>query len=1089
MKKLLFLLIALLAGVSGAWAETSTWESKEGWTQASGGMGSYTWFGVHTPGDASTKYSLTAIQLMQQTGSGNNDNYLAIARVSATSTLDANHVVAISDNHLAASQSTGSLETYNFSAGVELLGGTTYYLVFLSSNTPTDGAYPVRAGRLSLNHTDYGTYTYGNSYSMTSTHWLYYKATVESSSATDYCTGDHLGGTSPSGNWIASWTSGTTPSFTITSSANNINNSASKPAGGLDIRSGSAESATYTITAPTGYVITGYKLFGYALTAANTQTVTPAEGGSAVGFTGVGNSLCVSGLHKASTSFVLTGANTGLFLQALQVSLTPYTSITSLPTANNKAYVIANARATFNFADAATGMSVVTPVNTNYDNTQQRIALIYKNENYYLFSVNAGKYLTANNTLTSMPTDNEQVSITATGNATYPWFFSFKNIADKNINVTGYPALTIDGWSTIDGGNSNAIIEAADFDATLALEMFDVRNVTYNLSFEGGSTLDTESDVTVTIGGDPADFVPSRFTNPFVTLSYSPATIAAETTEVTVTATWNGPFQISDNYASAIWQVVQMHTYPGYPAEKWSWSYRSDDSDKVKPEQVLEYDAVTTNRLFCFVGNPYEGFKIYNASAGSGYTLTRSGESDEISMASGDHIFTLHASAVNPDATTYFCLKPSGATNYVNYDYNNTRITGWSDADNGSTCWVVAPGQYYLDFIDGLYLDAPVGAVGTRTYFQDVANAETAKTNIRGYRTTVANNMYSNELGSLNTYLNPVKATDVITLADGYYRFVNAYPSWTTNAPTIYYNSTSNRIEWSKASNASDNVNSIFYIDAATPSIYSLNAQKYMSVISSEVSGSLADESGTTVFTSLGSAQYNVIVGGGTMHTAGHSSGAGNSGNLTSWGGGVNEASAWYIVQVEDLDIALHSDGAGTPTYYATLCLPFDATISDADAYTLEESGSWLVPTAVTDNEVPAGTPVLLKGTSGSTAIATINTGAAFNSGSPLACALTGVYKATTIDGATDYVLGIYDGVVGFYHWNQSSLAANRAYIDTPAAVKGFVINWNDADGITSVQGSESKVKGTEIYNLAGQRMNRVQKGVNIVNGKKVLVK
>ena len=118
MKKFLSIIAALLISVSGAWAET--WESKEGFVQASGGVGSFTWYGVHTPGNASTTYSLTSIKIMQQTGNGNNDNYLAIARVSATSTLSAAHVVAISDNHLAASQSSGSLETYNFSEGVDL---------------------------------------------------------------------------------------------------------------------------------------------------------------------------------------------------------------------------------------------------------------------------------------------------------------------------------------------------------------------------------------------------------------------------------------------------------------------------------------------------------------------------------------------------------------------------------------------------------------------------------------------------------------------------------------------------------------------------------------------------------------------------------------------------------------------------------------------------------------------------------------------------------------------------------------------------------------------------------------------------------
>ena len=169
-------------------------------------------------------------------------------------------------------------------------------------------------------------------------------------------------------------------------------------------------------------------------------------------------------------------------------------------------------------------------------------------------------------------------------------------------------------------------------------------------------------------------------------------------------------------------------------------------------------------------------------------------------MASGDHIFTLHASSASPDVSTYFCLKPSGATNYINYDYNNKKIAGWSGADNGSTCWVVAPGQYYLDFIDGLNLDAPIGAVGTRAYFQSVANVETVKSNIRGYRTTVVNNMYSNELGSLNEYLNPVKATDVITLADGYYRIVSAVPGFNQTA-AWYYNPavSTDHITWAKA--------------------------------------------------------------------------------------------------------------------------------------------------------------------------------------------------------------------------------------------------------------------------------------------------
>ena len=43
----------------------------------------------------------------------------------------------------------------------------------------------------------------------------------------------------------------------------------------------------------------------------------------------------------------------------------------------------------------------------------------------------------------------------------------------------------------------------------------------------------------------------------------------------------------------------------------------------------------------------------------------------------------------------------------------------------------------------------------------------------------------------------------------------------------------------------------------------------------------------------------------------------------------------------------------------------------------------------------------------------------------------------------------------------------------------------DDATGIVSTPGETEE--GTVIYNLSGQRLNKMQKGINIVNGKKVL--
>lgn len=65
-----------------------------------------------------------------------------------------------------------------------------------------------------------------------------------------------------------------------------------------------------------------------------------------------------------------------------------------------------------------------------------------------------------------------------------------------------------------------------------------------------------------------------------------------------------------------------------------------------------------------------------------------------------------------------------------------------------------------------------------------------------------------------------------------------------------------------------------------------------------------------------------------------------------------------------------------------------------------------------------------------------------------------------------------------------------RAYLRAKSAgVKAMLFIDGVETGIEEIQGLEFKAQGSEIYNLAGQRLNKAQKGVNIVNGKKVLVK
>ncbi len=105
--------------------------------------------------------------------------YIAIATDKSTTSLSESAVVAVSNN--AVTPSAIQLYSYTFDNEVTLQGGTTYYIVFLKSNVPASGAYSVGPGRVALNHTDYGTYAPGCSYSGGSTWWPYFKAELTSS--------------------------------------------------------------------------------------------------------------------------------------------------------------------------------------------------------------------------------------------------------------------------------------------------------------------------------------------------------------------------------------------------------------------------------------------------------------------------------------------------------------------------------------------------------------------------------------------------------------------------------------------------------------------------------------------------------------------------------------------------------------------------------------------------------------------------------------------------------------------------------------------------------------------------------------------
>lgn len=96
--------------------------------------------------------------------------------------------------------------------------------------------------------------------------------------------------------------------------------------------------------------------------------------------------------------------------------------------------------------------------------------LTIDNENYYLYSVHAKKFVKADNTLVNGVADAIVLAdASAIGDCRVQVYF--RDIANKYINLGGEKQMAIDDWNKIDDGNAVAFIEVGDFDPTEALAM------------------------------------------------------------------------------------------------------------------------------------------------------------------------------------------------------------------------------------------------------------------------------------------------------------------------------------------------------------------------------------------------------------------------------------------------------------------------------------------------------------------------------------------------------------------------------------------------------------------------------------------
>ena len=1005
-------------------------------------------------------------------------------------------------------------------------------------------------------------------------------------------------GTLQSGNmsWISGSNSGI-EGFTISLTGNNVTlNKASNWA--LVVHSSTDETPyTMTLTAPVGYLITGYDLTARIWSQTsypNTFTLTAENSTSKVIDSDTPNTLSVTGLDAQSTDISIVAASASsttqrwLTMKSLVVKLKPATtplvnvtyalyesdgstfvsntvvsqeenSAVSIPTeissytyydyategtigtsdctikvtrtlksgyvisldglSNSKCYNIRNNRGTW-----AVG-SGTTVVNSTYElglafsasDTKQQFAFITYEGNVYLYSVGEGKfaYIDGNKlSLTAAVTsavEASPVTFVASTNATYK--YSEPIIVTVNGNhfgvSTNYSPDIYKYQSQGDGGNCACIIEAGSFDATSALAALEEYfhpsyTVTYKVKDGSDNVLFTSNPVATTLGANittlPAEY---QLTN-FYEYNTVDVTISASgNTDVVFTATPKAEPLVKYTADTSNPYYYNLNIRSQYLV------YNSEATGQVTLQSTSE--PFNANASWAFIGEPYAGFKVINKTKGTDYFLTytsvvtggNSGNNNIQFVEAGD--FNNRYWIIDKN-TGGFVLRMKENTN-IYFHHDNTykllrtcSVTEWGSVHNDEGSTIVASTDEEVLF--ALYNSMKDYTFGTaigqmNTTDASVVTNEQATSTIVGVGAAISASQtaaYADCYNALNTLAANIA---LVTPTAGFYRVKNVATDGYLYATAASGYTSTNRYVYANGSNSG--TETIVQLVENNGHLYMLNQGHefgWIAAQSSTGSGEVGyvKANGFDKYvnwlpgTAAGQIAFAICYGNGTGSYASYLTqgiyAVDTQDNAVVRGADYTENTAqWVFEPVSTLGITLNGPVDGK--YYATLCVPFDITALDgATAYTLAKDGTTLNTTEI--SPIPAGTPVLLEGTTAS-ATATIATAASTTIST--STALTGQYFASTFDGATNYTLGTDGTKLGFYHWDGTTLGANRAYVaGSTSGVKGFAINWGDADGINSVNNGQAMDNAT-IYNLAGQRMNKVHRGVNIVNGKKVIVK
>ncbi|MCR5779904.1 MAG: hypothetical protein K6G70_05115 [Bacteroidaceae bacterium] len=857
---------------------------------------------------------------------------------------------------------------------------------------------------------------------------------------------------------------------------------------------GAGQSATVTIKAPSGYYIKSYSMTAISTTDKGQFTLAP------LGVSGINVSSSLTSINQT------VYANTATFTVTRKSDATTVGSELCFPA--------------FTITLASTTMSGDVTLNLNSNNGNK-----YRSDGTQDGAEQTRDFQTYKSTTTLA-----NLSLSCSGNS-MNWTSSAMRIhsnggtytltAPTGYHITGYKisayAEVTGKKNTIkpSGATTKTLISGDSSDKTIiCVNGLDTKSTTFERGYEtGGGAAYVNAAITVYLSptftvtykvvdssgnemtSEAVEYIttsspsnPSSFTNAFVTLGDNfynnssrtgdPVTsVSAATTLYKLGTVHDCPVEFS-TVVSPKWYLIQF----GDANKTW---YGVNGSTALTIKNQDQYDA-TDGFSWAFIGNPYR-VKIYNKDAEAYINVgTPSGEGViENPMSTSDGTEWILNGGAKTGVATDFGLQYPGKGLYVNaYNGGNNfaLYTVGTSGDRGFTLRVTDLETFdHVTFVNTYikpYIDSPSNA-----YYAISSAQATSLSSTYGKESYSASD-YKSYLDALNAAIKKPSS--------GYYVIKNVNTGTYLRLNDVI-----------GVGAANTDANAIIKLTTSGTGFNLQSQGEYIQVPSNDTQ---------VGYSSTPAVLYAFVQSPGVIKV-GTTDGAHSYLNYT---GGTVKGSApttntgWWILEDAPSSITVSLtpayDKDGNQNTYATLCVPFNITNLEGansktvKAYTPTIDGDYVVP-GDGATTITAGTPVILIGSDEGATSVTATIGSTYVT-SPVAPTsdhvLTGIFAGTSIDctaaTGTNYVLGFdpTNDRIGFYHVNNAAfpLNANRAYlyIAKGGSVKGFTFGSDGADGIKAIDNTSITHDGP-IFNLAGQRISKLQRGVNIVKGKKVVVK